>query len=859
MVRKKQLSGAIALAVAMTMHGEISFAQESQRVTLEEIVVTARKRIESLQETPLAISAFTSNTIQANNIKDITDIAQMTSGFSFNAEFGRSESDRPVIRGQATILGASGVSTFIDGVLITGSVLDYDLSDVERIEVIKGPQAALYGRNTYSGAINITTKAPQDEMTGNLSVDVGTFEGRGGLDQTDISGAIRGPLTESISGGLTGRHYKRSGPFDNVYDGTETGDQESHSVSGALYFDVTDNLEIRTRLRWSKLNDDQPRLFSTAPEQNNCVGPDTGGVYLGNFRYFCGELEEQPIAVDDRRLFDEQGSTKTESWESSVAIEYALNDEWTLLSITGYNTSDKDAKADFGHDTASLAPFATFAGVFDPDGPGPAPVSSNYVVTSPLIDFGQDIELENTDFSTELQLQFEGDTWNGLVGAYYYYGEEVEESVREAPTDFDSIVAEAYALQEGRVAIPIPGFPLNNLGNPLAEVVMEADRDKVELDRENVAIFGMVEHEFTDRLSLSVEARFSSETIESKTVQKNALYQYGVGFLGFGNVENVGVFGADMQPVLGAPVVTKRKEVFRNINPRISGKYALTDDVNIYAVIATGNKPGGFNDAKLESFGTGSYDEETVLSYELGAKTTLLDGRMTFNAAVYNNTIEDYQLTESVAGTGFNGSAIKNAGEVRIRGIELETVFTPESLPDLILSANYAYSDSEFLKGSDLNEGKLLDVMDDGRNNCSTGVNDPSLPCGSDGGNVAFGSITGRELPNSAKNMANIGASYSIGLNDSWSLLVNGNVAYEGKRWVQVHNRAWVGASTFLNASIALENESFRLALWGKNLTDEDALASGIRYASGTNSFQRMFLGSPRVGRQYGLTGSYMF
>ena len=135
--------------------------------SVDEITVTARKREENIQDIPVAVSAVSATQIEELNITGLSEISKLTAGLVFDNEFGRG-SDRPVIRGQANILGDSGVAYFIDGVYINGSIADYDLNDVERIEVVKGPQSALYGRNTYSGAINIISKSPGDELSADL-------------------------------------------------------------------------------------------------------------------------------------------------------------------------------------------------------------------------------------------------------------------------------------------------------------------------------------------------------------------------------------------------------------------------------------------------------------------------------------------------------------------------------------------------------------------------------------------------------------------------------------------------------------------------------------------------------------------
>jgi hypothetical protein len=182
-----------------TVGSGTALAQESEdELALEEVIVTARKMKENIQEVPVAITAISADLINDLGIRGLADISNITAGLSFESKWGRGD-NRPVIRGQGTINGDSGVSYFIDGVYISGSIDDYDINDVERVEVVKGPQSALYGRNTYAGAINIITKSPGDEMSGRASLLVAED------DEYEISATLRGPMTENLSGGITGR------------------------------------------------------------------------------------------------------------------------------------------------------------------------------------------------------------------------------------------------------------------------------------------------------------------------------------------------------------------------------------------------------------------------------------------------------------------------------------------------------------------------------------------------------------------------------------------------------------------------------------------------------------------------------
>ena len=198
---KKRL---LATAVQLSIFGGVLVAAAPDAVAqeeaegasgLEEVVVTARKMEENIQEVPVAITAITSDMIEDLTLRNLADISKITAGLSFESKWGRGD-NRPVIRGQGTINGDSGVSYFIDGVYISTSIDDYDINDVERIEIVKGPQSALYGRNTYAGAINIVTKSPGDELSGRASVLIASDE------EYEVSATLRGPMTENMSGSI---------------------------------------------------------------------------------------------------------------------------------------------------------------------------------------------------------------------------------------------------------------------------------------------------------------------------------------------------------------------------------------------------------------------------------------------------------------------------------------------------------------------------------------------------------------------------------------------------------------------------------------------------------------------------------
>ncbi|MBL4613164.1 MAG: TonB-dependent receptor, partial [Emcibacter sp.] len=675
--------------------------------------------------------------------------------------------------------------------------------------------------------------------------------------------AIRGPLTDTLSGSLTARYYERGGPFTNIYDNTDVGQQESKSISGVLYFQPNDKLDIRARLRYSKLHDDQLRLFGTTPEDNNCIGPDNGGTYLGNFRYLCGELVEQPINIDDVRLLDEKGFDDTETWETSFTVNYELTEELTLTWINGYSKSDTRSKFDFASNPGSLNPFSVYIGPFQNIGPiypGSGDFYGHaYVTSGPVVDFASVGLSEGWDYSSEIRLAYEGEGWSALLGGYYYDSRSEGVGTRTAPMGFASIVEEAYdqhvERMEAQCDFSDPGAPclfIVNFGDSLEELTMSADRSRRIGERDNIAAFGMLEYEVTDKLTISGEIRFARERVTSTTFVEEAIYDYMGTLVGLDH-DRDGVPDADVNSSV-------RKSTFNSTNPRFAVRYEATEDINLYAVAARGTKPGGFNNIELAVLGLDTFDEESVWSFEAGAKALFMDGRLRLNVALFHNTINGYQLTQSILIPSLNETttAIDNAGKVRIKGIELDASFAPEAVPGLILTANYALADSNFLEGDDINEGRHLDLADDGSINCSLGtVGDQA--CNTTDYNGTPGSIVDRSLPNAPKHMFNLGANYTTSITEEWNLVLNANVSYESKKYIQVHNLAWTGSATLVSASIAFETEKLRLVFWGKNLTDEDSVVSAIRFADPTKSFQRNFLGTPRVGRQFGFTGTFKF
>lgn len=807
---------AVSAVCSMAVAGQ---AGAQQAGMLEEIVVTARKFEENVQTVPVAISAIGAGTIEKLGLQDLADISKITAGLIFDDEFSR-VGNRPVIRGQANILGGSGVSYFIDGVYITGSIAAYDLNDIERIEVVKGPQSALYGRNTYSGAINMITKSPGDQLSGNLSVE-GVSD-----DQYEVSGTLRGPIiADKLGASLTARYYEAGGAFTNTFDGSDIGEQESTSVSGVLHFTPTDTLDIRLRAYYAELRDGQPPIFGTAASENNCYF-DNGSLYGGDGRYYCGVLESRPINSDwTVQAPDAQQSN--DDLQTSMNIRWDINDSWTLASITGYNDSDETfiVEADYGPTAFQTAVFARFpiAG---------APPNFTYGYAGAMVDFTFASQTATDDWSQELRLEYAGERFNAIIGAYYFDQTVESRSIRELPP---GAAATGVASFQARLAQQQQICTFNPIcANivPLFGPGIVVPRDINTLDITNQAIFGLVSYKLTDTVRLTAEARYQEEDIEQVAVSQ------------------------DLGTPPAAVEVTESDATFDSFSPRVTIDWQWSDTSMLYALYAEGTKPGGFNSVTAIEAGLPTFEEEEVSSIELGVKNVLFDGQLVANIAMYFNRISGYQLTQNARSGGNTTSATVNAGDAEVTGFELETNYRPAAVDGLTLTFNYAYADPKFTKGTDENQGVLNDVLDDNLVNCSTGDQFPDDPaCQS-----LFGSIVGKQIPRTAEHQAYLDLEMRRPMGaGNWEWFAGANYSYESSKYAQVHNLAETGETTLVNARLGVASDNYSVSLWGKNLTGEDSVPNILRYADGADDFKRSFAASQRRDTYYGLTVTAKF
>lgn len=365
-------------------------------LALQEVIVTARKQAESLQDTPVTVTAITAAAIEERGLEDITELAMQVPNLSYQTSFGR-HFDRPTIRGMSNILGDPNVGTFIDGIYVSGSVMTQELDNLERVEVVKGPQAALYGRATLAGAINFVTKDPSNEFGAKVS---GTVADRG---QYEISGSATGPIIEDrLAYFVSGRYYERDNQYANIGTGgpdTGAGGQRSAGATLKLRATPTERFEASLRLSLSNDRDEEAAQRLTQTPDNNC--------FLNRGGYICGTMPEfNAVDLSFADFPDEFIGIDRQTQRVHLTLDYDFGPV-VLTSNTAYNNEDFFRQTDQDYISETV-----FGGALN-----------------------QRVNISYEDYSQELRLASRQDRrlrW--LLGGYYFHLERDEDRVTFLPS-----------------------------------------------------------------------------------------------------------------------------------------------------------------------------------------------------------------------------------------------------------------------------------------------------------------------------------------------------------------------------------------------------------------------------------------
>ncbi len=710
--RTSVLAVLVAAAAAPALAQDQDSAQtssEASTLSFDEIVVTARRREESLRDVPGTVSAITSATIQDAGIERVEDFIGLTAGVTLvdAAEVGDTQVNIRGING--TRDAENSFAFIIDGVLYTNpAAFNRELSNLQQIEIFKGPQGAIYGRNAAAGAIILTTSRPGNEFE---AYGEASFANN---DSYDAIASVQGPIVEDeLFFRLSGDYKTTDGFFRNSFqdDAAIVDAFEGYNIDGRLVWTPTSDFELDVKARYGEVDASAITFNSTF---NLPFFAEAAAAPLANEDPNDRDFVFQPNIVSDN---DQQ------AFEISAKFDYDLGGPsltgWVLYSDIDNNLIADGTSAAFGffnndpvcqQTTADL----NAAGVVLPDPQilGTSPVGiiftpdfsgSFFGAYTPTTCDGIQEQLRNqSDFSAEIRLASDPSLeFRWSLGAYFL--------------DIDRQVGVSLNRDSG--ADPIRG--LLQLSGPNQTQALVFD----DFDSRVFAVFGQAEYDINDDIELSVALRYDNENREvSSLVPTDAVSQ--VIDLNFD-----GVFNDPLNPGLSDLInpngfIPDQEETFEEIQPKVSLTWDVDDTTTIFANWGVGFKAGGFNNsgsaatvdifinsfinAAVEPFAdqlgaslpviNDSFDEETSSAFELGFKSTLLDGALQIEGAAYYTDVDDSQFFEFFVGTFGLLRVVSNIDDLEIYGFELAA--NAQVTDWLKVFGNFNYTESEIQANS---------------------------------------------------------------------------------------------------------------------------------------------------------------
>ena len=773
-MRKSRLFYSVAATIVLTStFPVITHAQDADEVpqaeedTNDEIVVTARRRDETLIEVPIAISAISASVIQERGITDVTSVSQLTPGLQFDK--GASPADvRPSLRGIALIEGRSNVAIIVDGIDVTGVSLNTlvggsgsqtaaALMDLERIEVVKGPQTVYFGRSAFAGAIQFISKKPEFTTGGTVSGAIGDYGRR------ELTGHITGPIIgDSVAAKLSATYRHFDGFYDNPGNQQGLGGSEVWGVGGSV---LVDEGGFEGRFSLNYLNE---HMTPGAGYVINRPNVSLYGVNVIDEEFF------DPSLVGISSNIEYKGNLSG-TWRAVSNMTLDLGGGFSVASLTGLNKVDSTLQFDFDTKRNDVPSGVNIGGGISNCLP---------MVCVGIFEFDSSLQ----QLSQELRLSFDTDDLRLLVGAYAF-----DENYEEL--DYTRFVGSQPFVTGNRTGItPRPS----------------------RLNTNTYSLFGSVDADVTDRLTLTGELRFNHEIIRAEAATDfNILFQSG----------NTGV-------------TFRGEETFDSWLPRVNARFRLTDDINLYGSIAKGAKPGGFNVGQVRE-NLRPFGQETVWSYELGTKGRIGGRLISFEASVYFSDWRDVQVTTICYGTSSpfgpeaecpNATAVTlnyivNAEKAEVFGAEFGLIVRPTDA--LTLAANYAYADSTFVSFS------ARDVY--------------PAPAGID---RDFG---GNRMPLVPKHSVSGSVRYEQPVADTASAFIDLSGRYRSSRYARFDNRVLLDGKFVADAQVGLKGDDWTALLFVENIFN-DLTPDFSRYWGNFNPSQPNgeFIGAP-AKRSFGL------
>ena len=879
--RRKALSLAVFTALCATSHAyaqqAAAPAEEEEPTTLATMTVTAQKREEAMQDVPIAVTAISEQLLQDSGVRDIKDLQVLVPGLTVTSTQNEAITTAR-IRGIGTVgdnVGLeSSVGVVIDGVYRPRNSVGFgDLGQLERIEVLKGPQGTVFGKNTSAGVINVVTRRPSYTQSAEGEVTVGNYGAIG------VSGSYNDSLSDNSAFSIYAAKRKRDGWMD-VRTGngprqeTDDYDQNFHTVRAKLLLEPTENLEILLSGDFTSRDENCCTAVQTTVGQSALVLAGVNGgrpavAVPGSDPFDRVAYSNRPTTQD----IEDKGVSAEINWDTSLLGGATLTSitasrEWQAINGLDYDFSTADMIYRNADKDESFTGFKTF--------------------------------------SQELRLTGSTERVDWMVGMFYSDEDISRNESYRIGQHYEPYVSTLVGqLVLGGVAQQLAQNPqlaplglTVNRSNPETFLSQVSGRpfgtnftglgalDRHEQTSKSTALFTNNTWHATDALDITMGLRYTREKKDLLSIYTNPNGSVGCGaalanpgarvggalaqrIVGLGNLPGplqqqilatlAGAVAPDLLGYMCLPWanarhhgrVTPQSLEEKEWSGTLKAAYRWNDNVMTYASFARGYKGGGFNLDRVQSLdgnsasGPGitpvvdtSFGGEFVDSFELGTKTTWADGTLLLNATLFHQEYEDFQLN-SFLGTSF---VVRSIPEVTSSGVDAEILWQPRAVQGLMLQGGLMYAKTEF--GEDIPGSDFIQ----------------RTPLSTSG---ALYKLPGATMPFAPEWSGSLSATYEwdFGADHIGRFNIGGKYmgAYNTGSDLDVEKHQ--SAYTVFNARLGFGRNDGRwmLELWGTNLTDEDYVQVGFDgplqalYPDPGNSFNTYtaFLGAPRM---YGMT-----
>lgn len=826
----------ISIAAALMFQAAPTVWAQDSTFEIEEVVVTARKRAESLQEVPIAISAIGEEAIERAGIERSGDYISLIPNVTMvdTANVGDTQVS---IRGIISTRDAESTFAYVvDGILSTNpNSFNEELFDVQQIEVLKGPQGALYGRNAVAGAILVTTKKPGNEFEASVNGGIGNN------NSSKIGGMISGPIIEDkLAARLAVSTRSTDGHYSNSFTGQDDAVDflEDTSVRGRAIWDINEDLSLDFRAGYSKV-------------EGGAINFNAAFAIPQFVDAFGSQAYNQNVNdLDFNFTFNVPGENEQETFDFAVKVDWSLGFADLVASVAysdleEYLLSDGTSATFYGYeltptcqsDRATLNSFTRpdlFGELFSPFGVLPPGAGNDFVgvygpYTPTSCDGYQYQERNQTDLSLDARLVSTGDSDLRWIAGIYY-----------AEIERESVVA--YGADQGqgfdRTAYVAPTGP-----NPTDLLFWD------QFDTTVYAAYGQLEFDINSSMELAFALRYDREErdVDNQVPDVNAS---GL------NINLPGKINPALETNPGG--IPNRSDTYTQLQPKVSWNWTASEAVNVYASYGVGFRSGGFNSVGTEDLlnvwfnagygGAGEavdaqllvkddYDKEVSTNLELGIKTEFMDRRLRINAAIFNTKVEDNQFFEFFVGPFGILRSVTTIDELTIQGFEADFNFV--ATPTLSIFGGIGLLDSEIKenKNRPLSEGNTAPQAPDMTGNLGIQWerdlgNNIDLVMRADWqyvGETVFHTLQGEQTPT------------------IWN-------AFFGPGFNQDFTNSERDAYDTLDLRIGLEAEQWSVTAWGRNVTDEEYLQEVIPAPEFGGSFNH-----PSALRSYGVDFVYRF